>query len=108
MKKENRMKRFAMVLGGLSLLSLGAPGSACPVATHAVAVSAVAAPVAVSTAAPLVFEPPSVVVQSVPVVAAIAVPAVSVLAVPTVVEEVVKVKSRRHFRTPVRNLLFGK
>ena len=106
------MKCFVGVIA-LAILSLAfcvRPASGCPMATGAVAVEnasvAVVAPPVVET--PVVALSAPAVVQAAPVLTTIAVPAVSVVAVPTVIEQIVKVKvrSNRHFRTPVRSLLF--
>ena len=91
------MKRFMSVVLAASVFGYcGATAPACPVATSTVAIESGL----VQTV------PAPVVVQSVPVVATLVVPTVSVVAVPPVIEQVVKVKAKRHFRTPVRSLLF--
>jgi len=91
------MKRFMSVMLVASIFGCFCTStSACPVATGVVAIE-----IAVVQAVPA-----PVVVQSVPVVTTLAVPTVSVVAVSTVIEQVVKVKAKRHFRTPVRSLLF--
>jgi hypothetical protein len=96
----------AVVVCGL----LAASARACPVATSAVAVQS--APTVVQSQATVqAVQPAPVVVKSVPTVTTLAVPTVTVLetpvvASPVVVEQVVRVKERRQFRTPVRRLLF--
>ncbi len=93
--------------------------SACPVAIGpaapvAFAVQAVAAPVVVS-AAPIVVPTAPIVVQYTPAVyltapvltaPVLAAPTVSLSAVPLVIEHVVRIKSRRACRTPLRRRLF--
>ena len=93
--------KSALSLIGLAVLWVGCfvgSASACPVATSAVAIPTVVAPV--------VFDQAPVVVQTVPAITTLTAPAIAVLATPTVVEEVVKVKARRC--PPRRRRLFAR
>ncbi len=99
---------------------IASAASACPVVTNVAVVQAivptVAVPVAVQSACAVqqqaahpqaaAAQAVAPAVEAVPGVTTYAMPAVSFVATPVVVEQIVKVKHHRKFRTPVRSFLF--